>query len=89
MTDEDRSIASGRGMEEIAAGTGQAPKPFMSVADAPAPAADAVWDSRAGLVTPPAPKRVKAAKRMRDARLPRAAACDLGGTPTGWAWLGT
>ena len=57
---QDRSIASGRAMDEIAAGTGTAPKPFMALT--PAPAADAVWDSHAGLVPPkekskPKPKR--------------------------------
>src|ERR1700709_707149 len=38
---EDRSVASGRGMDEIAAGKGRGPKPFM-VAKASA-RADAVW----------------------------------------------
>ncbi len=41
------SVASGRTMEQIAAGKGRRPKPFML--DAPAVGADAVWDSRTGL----------------------------------------
>jgi len=44
---QDRSVASGRSMDKIAAGKGAGPKPFMlqgtSVADA-----DAVWDSNRG-----------------------------------------
>jgi bifunctional non-homologous end joining protein LigD len=39
---EDRSIASGRAMAEIAAGEGQAAKPFMTASKT---AADAVWQS--------------------------------------------
>jgi bifunctional non-homologous end joining protein LigD len=45
---QDRSVASGRGMEEIASGEGPAPTPFMTARDGKI-AADAVWDSRAGL----------------------------------------
>jgi bifunctional non-homologous end joining protein LigD len=48
----DRSIASGRSMEQIAAGTGRAPKPFMHAVSNRA-RADAVWESNAG----PAPAR--------------------------------
>jgi bifunctional non-homologous end joining protein LigD len=40
--DDDRSVASGRTMAEIAAGKGAAPTPFMTDA---APGADAVWQS--------------------------------------------
>jgi bifunctional non-homologous end joining protein LigD len=39
---EDRSVASGRSMEQIAAGVGKAPRPFML---AKAKGADAVWHS--------------------------------------------
>jgi bifunctional non-homologous end joining protein LigD len=45
---EDRSVASGRGMADIAAGKGRAPKPFIA-GDAAPIAKDAVWDTRAGL----------------------------------------
>jgi bifunctional non-homologous end joining protein LigD len=43
----DRSVASGRAMEDIAAGKGKAPSPFMT--QGTDTAADAVWDSRQGL----------------------------------------
>ncbi len=46
---EDRSIASGRAMADIAAGKGRAPTPFMAGAGEPKPARDAVWDSKHGL----------------------------------------
>jgi bifunctional non-homologous end joining protein LigD len=46
---EDRSIASGRSMAEIAAGPGRAPAPFMVAGAAGAVAKDAVWDSSIGL----------------------------------------
>jgi bifunctional non-homologous end joining protein LigD len=43
VTDQDRSVASGRAMEEIAAGKGRRPKPFMLAGKAAA--SDAVWHS--------------------------------------------
>jgi bifunctional non-homologous end joining protein LigD len=43
---EDRSVASGRTMDAIAAGKGKAPKPFMLAGKAEA---DAVWHSNKGL----------------------------------------
>ncbi|MCA1456533.1 DNA ligase D [Bradyrhizobium sp. BRP22] len=46
ILDEDRSVASGRTMEQIAAGKGRAPKPFMLAKNGRAKAkADAVWQS--------------------------------------------
>src|SRR5882724_5345880 len=47
ILDEDRSVASGRSMQQIAAGKGKAPKPFMTVKSGPAKA-DAVWNSNRG-----------------------------------------
>uniref|UniRef100_Q07K81 DNA ligase (ATP) n=1 Tax=Rhodopseudomonas palustris (strain BisA53) TaxID=316055 RepID=Q07K81_RHOP5 len=47
ILDEDRSVASGRAMAEIAAGKGRAPKPFMLRKSARAKA-DAVWNSNRG-----------------------------------------
>lgn len=47
ILDEDRSVASGRAMAAIAAGTGRAPKPFMIGMRAKIKK-DAVWDSNAG-----------------------------------------
>ncbi|MBN9320134.1 MAG: DNA ligase D [Caulobacterales bacterium] len=43
VTDEDRSVASGRAMDQIEAGKGRKPKPFIL---AEAGEADAVWRSR-------------------------------------------
>jgi bifunctional non-homologous end joining protein LigD len=43
ITEDDRSVASGRTMEEIAAGKGRRPKPFMLAGKAAA--SDAVWHS--------------------------------------------
>ena len=47
ILDEDRSVASGRSMEQIADGKGRAPKPFMTVKSGRAKA-DAVWHSNRG-----------------------------------------
>jgi len=47
ILDDDRSVASGRSMQQIAAGKGKAPKPFMMVKSGPAKA-DAVWHSNRG-----------------------------------------
>ncbi len=47
LEENDTSVASGRTMEAIAAGTGKKPKPFMMQDGAIA--ADAVWDSQHGL----------------------------------------
>jgi len=47
LLEEDRSVASGRSMAQIAAGKGNAPKPFMTKA-ASRGKADAVWHSNRG-----------------------------------------
>src|ERR1700712_2194469 len=47
ILDEDRSVASGRSMAEIAKGKGKAPKPFM-LAKGGKTKADAVWHSNRG-----------------------------------------
>src|SRR3954451_1187639 len=47
ILENDRSVASGRAMEQIAAGKGKAPKPFMSAKNG-AGKADAVWQSNRG-----------------------------------------
>jgi bifunctional non-homologous end joining protein LigD len=57
ISDEDRSVASGRTMAEIASGKGPRPKPFMLKTRKAAPA-DAVWVSN----------RDKAARTSRIAR---------------------
>ena len=45
LLEEDRSVASGRTLEQIAAGKGRRPKPFM-LASARAARADAVWTAK-------------------------------------------
>ncbi|WP_371126111.1 DNA ligase D [Bradyrhizobium sp.] len=47
ILEADRSVASGRSMDQIAAGKGRAPKPFM-LAKAGRGKADAVWNSNRG-----------------------------------------
>lgn len=47
ILDDDRSVASGRSMDQIAAGKGNAPKPFMTAKSKRA-RADAVWHSNRG-----------------------------------------
>jgi bifunctional non-homologous end joining protein LigD len=49
ILDQDRSVASGRSMQQIAQGKGRAPKPFMLAKSGRARAeADAVWQSNRG-----------------------------------------
>ena len=48
LLEEDRSVASGRPMAQIAAGKGRAPKPFMVAGEGEKPRADAVWQSDRG-----------------------------------------
>jgi bifunctional non-homologous end joining protein LigD len=47
ILDQDQSVASGRSMDQIAAGKGKAPKPFMLVKGGKTKA-DAVWNSNRG-----------------------------------------
>jgi len=56
ILDDDRSVASGRTMDQIAAGKGKAPKPFMTAKSKRA-RADAVWHSNRGddVLSTPAP----------------------------------
>ena len=46
ITDEDKSVASGRSLEQIAAGKGRGAKPFMA-AGAKASDPGAIWHSKA------------------------------------------
>jgi bifunctional non-homologous end joining protein LigD len=48
ILDEDKSVASGRAMNEIAAGKGKAPKPFMLAKNGRGKS-DAVWNSNRGM----------------------------------------
>src|SRR5947208_11907362 len=47
ILDEDRSVASGRSMDQIAKGKGKSPKPFM-LAEGSKTKADAIWHSNRG-----------------------------------------
>ncbi|HEY6517486.1 MAG TPA: DNA ligase D [Steroidobacteraceae bacterium] len=66
LHDDDRSVASGRTMEQIAAGKGRGPKPFMKSASR-AGKADAVWHSNATSKPAAASKPARGAR----ARMPK------------------
>ncbi|MFN3856271.1 MAG: DNA ligase D [Caulobacter sp.] len=67
LTENETSIASGRTMDEIAAGKGRRPKPFMT---REAPRADATWQSRGD----PEASAEKVAAPARKAKRTKAAA---------------
>lgn len=91
ILDEDHSVASGRSMEQIAAGKGKAPKPFMMAKTGRAKAkADAVWQSNRGDASEargrtkaPAPKKALASKSRvsAKARVKRAEATTIEAMP--------
>ena len=66
---EDRSIASGRTLTQIAEGKGRGPKPFM-VADNASAEPDAVWDTNKGMA---AEARAKAASTKSGKGVPKRA----------------
>lgn len=63
LIDEDRSVASGRAMDDIAAGKGRAPKPFMMQSEAGK--ADAVWHSNRGSAEPSSQAKTAKPKQAR------------------------
>jgi bifunctional non-homologous end joining protein LigD len=71
VLEEDRSVASGRKMADIAAGKGRGPKPFM-LASKSAAKADAVWHSNRSESPRAQPPQVKPTRRT--AVKPKAAA---------------
>jgi bifunctional non-homologous end joining protein LigD len=90
LIEEDRSVASGRTMDQIARGVGKAPRPFMLAA---ADGADAVWHSNrtdAKPVTAPKP-RTPPGKPKRLASMPdfiEPQLCKpLDRPPAGAGWL--
>ena len=101
ILDEDKSVASGRSMKQIAEGKGKAPKPFMTVMAGRAKA-DAVWHSNRGdaaearaekVKTKAAPKAAPAAakeKGQKVAEMPDFVAPQLCASvdhpPSGEAW---
>jgi len=93
---QDRSVASGRSMEQIAAGKGAGPKPFMMDGSSAADA-DAVWDSNRGHAANERAKtskrapRAKAAARASSVKMPDFIAPQLCATlsrpPAGADWV--
>jgi len=89
ILDEDKSVASGRSMEQIAGGKGNAPKPFMTARSKRA-SADAVWHSNRSddvvSYVPPA----KEAKGKRVTAMPAFVAPELCASvdrpPSGEGW---
>ena len=67
ILDEDESVASGRSMDQIAAGKGRAPKPFMT-AKSGRGKADAVWNSNRGDAAEARAATGKAAARSAPAK---------------------
>jgi bifunctional non-homologous end joining protein LigD len=63
---QDRSVASGRTLEQIANGTGKPPRPFM-LAAAKTARADAVWRTKPATKSVPAKRR----KPVRVAKVPK------------------
>jgi bifunctional non-homologous end joining protein LigD len=63
ILEADKSVASGRTMDQIAAGKGRAPKPFM-MAKSRRASADAIWHSNRGgdVITYAAPAKAKGKK---------------------------
>jgi bifunctional non-homologous end joining protein LigD len=98
ILDDDRSVASGRAMAEIAKGRGRSPKPFMT-GKAGRTRADAVWDSdrgsaadaRASVQSPKAEKPAKAHKTETDTAPPDFVAPQLcvavERLPSGAGWV--
>jgi bifunctional non-homologous end joining protein LigD len=83
ILDDDRSVASGRTMDQIAAGRGKAPKPFMT-AKSSGTRADAVWNSNRGDAAEaraekaaPAPAPAKPSKPKKVAAMPDFVAPEL------------
>lgn len=90
LLEEDRSVASGRTLAEIAAGRGRGPKPFMN-RRCGAGRADAVWSSNRSPATAPGRARASRANGAAGARMPdfiEPALCRLLPRPpegAGWA----
>ncbi len=61
LLDEDKSVASGRTMEQIAEGKGRAPKPFMTKASGAK--ANQIWNSNKGLAADQHEEKRPASKR--------------------------
>ncbi len=88
LLEADRSVASGRSMQQIAAGKGKAPAPFM-LASASATPADAVWRSDRA-AAPEVKPRGRKAKGVPVRRIPDFVEPQLSrlveAPPTGSGW---
>jgi bifunctional non-homologous end joining protein LigD len=83
---EDRSVASGRSMQQIAEGKGRRPKPFMLAGATPGKA-DAVWNSHGEesgqAIAPPAQvSKAAAAKNVKVAKAKRVKPLTVKTVPT-------
>jgi bifunctional non-homologous end joining protein LigD len=68
VLEEDRSVASGRSMAQIADGKGKAPKPFMMAKNGKGKA-DAVWHSNRGDATEARARKAKPVKQAQASRI--------------------
>lgn len=76
ILDADRSVASGRTMDEIARGKGRAPKPFMTAKSKRA-SADAVWHSNRGDIVKSSAAPLREPKRKKAVSMPDFVAPEL------------
>jgi bifunctional non-homologous end joining protein LigD len=79
LLDEDRSVASGRALEQIAKGTGKTPKPFM-LAGGGSPRA-AVWNGK-GAPSPSRPRVQPTQVKARSVKAVRVKAVKVSAIPT-------
>ena len=79
LLDEDTSVASGRSMDEITAGKGRGPKPFVTAKKTRAPA-KAEWKSHRAAARAPAAKKRSRPVAVRSSRSPRKKASKKGQT---------
>jgi bifunctional non-homologous end joining protein LigD len=86
LLEEDRSVASGRTLQQIADGIGKRPKPFM-LGSAKAARADAVWTTKhAAKSSPPAPREPLIAAKIPNFVEPQfAKLVDRPPEGSGWA----
>lgn len=78
VLEQDRSVASGRDLDAIAAGKGKKPKPFMLAGAGSGFEKDAVWDSSGGLA---AEERARAAEKPAGAPTKGAKSRERAATP--------
>ena len=79
ILDEDTSVASGRSMDEITAGKGRGPKPFVTAKKTRAPA-KAEWKSHGAIARASSAKKRSRPVAVRSSRSPRKKASKKGQT---------